>query len=246
MVRYAVSQTMARGLEQFQVCKPHGHRLCIVGRGPSAEDTIKDMRGYIAAVNHAHDWLISKGVKPNACGLIDPVPWLADHITPQDSVVYFVASMCHGLVFDKLKGKRVVVWHASQGPDYPIADLVPEGSPLVAGATSMLLRWLDLGYLSGFRSFDIHGFDCSYKGERHHVDELDQSLSFPREIIDGYGTWAGWLHQINDFFLRMERFRKDAAKGEMDPIEITVHGDGLFQHIVKREFGGRTVRIGAL
>lgn len=238
MVRAAVRLAMARGLEQFQLVKPHGHTLSVVARGPSAEDTLGELTGVIASVNHAHDWLISKGVTPHACGMVDPVPWLAKQITPIKGVVYFVASQCHGSIFDKLKDSRVVVWHASQGEMYQIEDLVPPGTPMIPGGSSMSVRWLDLGYAQGFRDFHFHGFDCSYRGERHHVDEHDAHVNPPSEEVFGFRTHAGWLAQINDIFLRMERFKRD----DHDPITVTLHGTGLAQHLWKEKFGNLVAR----
>lgn len=240
MARHAISEALKRGLPEVKACKAHNLRMAIVAGGPSVEDTVGEIKGYIAAVNKAHDWLIEKGIVPQACGLLDPVPWMAHYVHPHKDVTYFVASQCHGLLFDKLKGHKVVLWHAGQGEQIRVEDIVPPGTVLIPGGTSMAMRWLDLGYFLGFRAFDFHGFDSSHrKGGKHHAYEFRQDDDLPTQEIDGYVTWPGWLMQINDFFLRMERFTRDEA---MDPIEVRLHGDGLLQHLWKQKTGSLVYR----
>lgn len=226
MVRHAIRSAMARRLPELVECEAHKHTMSIVCRGPSLIDTYKDITGYVATVNAAHNWLIEHGRRVHACGLVDPAPWLAEQITPRKDVRYFVGSQCHSLVFDKLKDHQVVVWHANQSEKYHIEDLLTPDSILVPGGTSMALRWLDLGYVLGFRAFEYHGFDCCWRGDRHHIDDHNPGAR-PEDVeLMGFRTHPGWTAQINDLFLRTESMKKF-----YEPITIKIHGDGLARHL---------------
>lgn len=214
------------------MCAFHDTRMSIVGGGPSAADTLSEITGYVATVNKAHDWLIEQGVRVHACGLIDPVPWLANYITPHREVTYFVASLCHPLVFDKLEDFKVILWHAGQGEAVPMDDIVEPGALLIPGGSSMVLRWLDLGHVLGFQKFDLHGFDCSNCGGKHHAYEFQQDDGHPTVMEDGYETDRLLLQQRDDLFRRLEFFER-----ERYPMEITVHGEGLLQKTFRDRFG---------
>lgn len=224
-----IHSALGRGLPLVAQCRPHKHTLSIIGGGPSIEDTYRDAAGYIAAVNKAHDWLIERGVIPNACGLVDPLPGLADQITPRKDVTYFVASMCHPRVFDKLRGYHVKLWHSSPCP-------VDVGDDLrISGGTTMALRWFNLGYICGFRTFHLHGMDSSVRGARHHAYEHRQDDALSTFDLHGYTTQLGLCTQVSDFFTLMNRLRID----DVEQVWFKVFGDGLFQYCIEAEFGGR-------
>lgn len=242
MARDCIRKAVARNLPALKLCKAHKLKMAIVGGGPSLEDTLGEITGYVAAVNKAHDYLISKGMNVHACGLVDPAPWLSNYITPKKGATYFVASLCHAFVFDKLAEHNVVLWHASQGEKVPMNDIVPSGSVMIPGGTTMAVRWLDLGYALGFREFDLFGLDSSHRGAKHHAYDFPQDDAIPTQELMGYVTTNGWLAQVNDIFLRTKRFEMDARDGTMDPIEITFHGDGLLQHLWKQNTGSLIFR----
>jgi hypothetical protein len=232
MARASIRLAAALDLPRVQMCAYHDRRMAIVGGGPSAADTLSEIKGYVATVNKAHDWLLEQGIRVHACGLVDPVPWLADYVTPRVGVTYFVASLCHPLVFEKLAGYRVVLWHAGQGEAVPMADIVEPGALLIPGGTSMVLRWLDLGHVLGFQKFDLHGFDCSNRAGKHHAYEFPQDDGHETVESLGFETDALLLKQADDFFRRLEFFER-----EKYPMEITVHGEGLLQTMFRRKYG---------
>jgi len=224
-VRENIKSAVSRGLPEVRLCKPHTHKLSIAAGGPSLNDTMGDLTGYIGALNGSHDHLISKGIVPNACGMMDAGDIVAELITPHPDVTYFVASMCHPSVFDKLKDCHVVLWHASNGPDCPITDLLDPDSVVIGGGTTIGLRWLNLGYVCGFRDFSFHGLDSSYRELRHAYeqpsDQTDKVMAY------GYETAIPLTVQVNCFLKMMERMKQP----DVDPISVELHGDGLLQHV---------------
>lgn len=221
-----IRSALGRGLPLVEHCRPHQHILSIIGGGPSIEDTYREAAGYIAAVNKAHDWLIERGVIPNACGLVDPLPALADQITPRKDVTYFVASMCDPRVFDKLKGYHVKLWHALPCP-VDVGDVLR-----ISGGTTIALRWFNLGYICGFRTFHLHGMDSSVRGARHHAYEHRQDDALTTFEAHGYETQLGLCTQISDFFTLLKRLELD----DVDPVRFKVFGDGLLQHLVRLRY----------
>lgn len=232
-IRENIRSALGRKLPEVRRCNRHSLQMSVVGGGPSLEDTFGKLTGYIASVNKAHDWLLEQGIVPNACNLLDPMPVVADVITPHKDVTYFVASMCHPSVFDKLKGYHVVLWHASAlaGEE----DIIVEGLRIGGGCTTAL-RWLNLGYVCGFRSFHFHGMDSSFPGKRHHVYDYPQDDDLACVELHGFRTHFGLLAQLSDFFRVLKRFREP----DIEPVEIEIHGDGLLQHCFEAEYLGRT------
>lgn len=226
-MRRNIRSALSRGLKTVHKCSAHDLTLSIAGGGPSLRDTYREMTGRIAAVNGSHDWLISQGVIPYACALIDPLPELAERITPRDDVVYFVGSCCDPAVLERLKGKHVFLWHVAGQLDDE-QEIIEEATKdwfLIGGGSTVSLRWISLGYVLGFRKFALHGFDSSLRGNEHHAYEHDEGQRPGTLMVGGFETLPAWLAQIDDFNRMLDRL----AKPDMEPCSFEVYGDGLFQ-----------------
>lgn len=221
-----VRSALGRGLPLPQHCRPHSRILCVAGGGPSLQDTWQGLNGVIVTANAGLGFLLDKGIIPWACGLLDARPHIADLIEPHPDVFYFVASTCHPRVFDKLKGCKVVLWHPSGAPG--IAEALPAGTPMIGGGTTMGIRWLNLGHYMGFRRFEMHGLDSSYRGDRTHAYPDSRDGKAGTIEINGYVTDNNFLTQCTDWFQMEEMFALDADK----PV-VNFHGDGLLQHMVR-------------
>ena len=242
-----ILKAQQRGLPVFDKrCPANTGTVSIVGGGPSAEDTIKDLKGKVIAVNGSHDWLIDRGIVPRACVLLCPVEYLTEafKFTPRDDVQYFVASLCHDNTFERLKGKNVVLWHAAQRPA-AIDALLPKGMLQIGGGGFVSLRAINLNYALGFRDFHLHGFDSSWRKapdgtHRHHVyaQERDDERVKEAETIMGYPTFLALYAQVSDFFRTVDSFERPG----FDPINFTIHGDGLFQASWLKHAGSNVYR----
>lgn len=217
-----VKSALARKLPVAARCKPHGRVMSIAGGGPSLEDTWRDLTGVIVTANAGLGFLLDKGVKPWACGILDAREHIAGMIEPRDDVFFFCASTCHPAVFDKLKGCKVVLWHPAGMPG--LSELLPFDTDMIGGGCTMGLRWLTLGYFMGFRAFECHGLDSSYRGTRTHAYADYRDGREPALMVDGYSTALNFLQQVKDFFECRTMF-----EALPNPPRITLHGTGLLQ-----------------
>ncbi len=213
----------------------------VLAGGPSLQDTIRWVKpGYIATMNGSLGYVKSKGFRHISCAVLDPRPHLADEVEAHDDVTYFLASMTHPRLWEKLlaKGCQIILWHA--GPEKAYEHLLAdEDEPvIVRGGSTMGLRWIDLGAVLGFRKFHLHGFDSSfevYSGKLggptwsvkthayHHVaDQARDHIT----TIDGYPTSINFIGQVRDF---MQRYPKWVEAG----LDLTVYGEGLLQKFLK-------------
>lgn len=204
---------LKRNLPEVRPCRAHSHKMSVAGGGPSLEDTKDKLDGYICAINGSLSYLLDNGIKVNACGVVDPHEHVADLIEARPDVHYYIASMAHPKVFEKLKGCHVIMWHAS-GPE-GVDDLV-KGLRIGGGGT-MGLRWLNIGYVCGFREFHIHGLDSSFKNKTH---AYPQPIDSQRIKVDGWETKTAFLNQVSDFSNTM---------AIMDGANFHLYGDGLLQ-----------------
>lgn len=250
-LREQMRSAVARGLPNVSTCGAHEHTLAVAAGGPSLTDTYKELKGYVAAVNGSLAWLLDKGIVPNACGVCDPGAHMADIIEPHKDVTYYLASMVHPSVFDKLiaAGCYVVLWHVAplEGIDQLLNELYPKKDWLqIGGGSTMGLRWLNLGYICGFRKFDFHGLDSSFRiYEPYHPANAEEakfryfsqsmrraSHAYPDHQddkewmeLDGYQTKVNFVAQVIDFIKVMDRY----IQPDIEPVDVRVFGEGLLQ-----------------
>jgi hypothetical protein len=222
-----VRSALGRGLPVVKPCRAHGRTMSIAAGGPSLEETWQDLSEVIVAVNASLGFLLERDVTPWACGLLDARPHIADLIEPHPEVFFFIASTCHPRVFDKLAGCKIGLWHPSGMPGLEYE--LPAGTDMIGGGTTMGLRWLSVGYFMGFRRFEAHGLDSSFRGDKTHAypdrrDGEDTTL-----VVDGYPTAINFLAQVKDYLELRDVFAKSD-----DPPTINLHGTGLLQHMAER------------
>ena len=227
--------SLARGLPQLRYIKPHGYQLAIASGGPSLADTYENLEGHVAAVNGSLKFMLDRGLIPHFCGVMDSHQRLAEIVAADPRVIYIVASNCHPALFDKLSHEhcKVHLWHAT-----PDALGTMDGEKLlfekykdplrVGGGCSIGLRWISLGYVMGYRKFQLHGLDSSFRDRETHAyadrrfgDWVDQSSIEVR----GRRTSLNFLAQVTSFGHILDRF----ARGDLEPVEFDVMGDGLLQ-----------------
>lgn len=225
VMRANMRLALARGLPTVRPCHAHDGVLSVAAGGPSLADTWQDMEGAVAAVNGSLDFLVSRGLKPWGCGVLDPGSHMPAVVGRHEGVHYFLASICDPGLFDHLDGMSVGLWHPSGVPGMTelLHEARPDGWLAVSGGTTMGLRWLNLGYTLGFRHFELHGFDSSYRAGATHAypDHTDGNEPL---TIDGYRTKLAFVRQVHEFFVILEAFNEMA-----EPITVEMHGDGWLQ-----------------
>ncbi len=237
--------------------------LLICGGGPSMGDLaqLKKIRALakrgakIWAVNKTHDFLLTKGIVPWAACLLDPMDWVAGYIAkPRSDVIYAVASQCHGDVFAALKNAQLHVWHAGvdddDGQDHPTPLLQTEFPSadwlVIPGPTTVGLRSIMVGYALGFRVFHLFGLDSSMRvGPDFSTSLHAYSKPKPTDAAEGwvslrstqgehrFYTNAHMARQVLDFEDMVERIAELVRQKTMQPIRITVHGDGMLPELAK-------------
>ncbi len=222
-----VRSALGRNLPPPKLCRPHARKLVVAGGGPSLSIDELDREGVIVTINAGQGHLLANGVKPWAVGLLDARPHIADLIEPRPDMFWFVASTCHPSVFDKLRDCQVILWHPSGAPG--IRDVLPEDAHLIAGGTTMGLRWINLGHYMGFRTFDLHGLDSSYRqGATHAYPDSRDGRQHTIEI-DGFATDNNFLQQVADYIAIREVLTLDP-----DRPTLNLFGEGLLQHTVAK------------
>lgn len=223
---------LSLGLREVDGCRPHAHTLSIAGGGPSLADTYGQMSGMVAAINGSCGFLIGKGVIPHLCGVLDAGAHMPDVIVADKRVRYYVASICDPGVFAKLKDCDVRLWHPSsvtggQG----LLELRHRSWITIAGGSTMGLRWMNLGYVLGFRTFHLHGLDSSFGPEGTHAyEDKNPNRRGQRIVVDGWVTAPNFAEQADEFFVQMAKFSEPG----IDPISVEMFGDGLLQSRFRR------------
>lgn len=205
-------------------------RISLACYGPSLSETWQDIRGPLMTVSGAHDFLQRKGVIPAWHVDCDPRPHKAQMVTPNGSTKYLMASVCHPDWWQKLKGKKVTVWHLINGDDLKTVEWVCHHDPkghgsLIGGGSTVGMRAMNVAAALGFRRFDVYGMDCSFEGNLHagpHGGKR-QETTLVRVGNRQFKTTPQLLQAARE----MEHFLQTFDA------EVTFHGDGLVQEMAR-------------
>ena len=210
--------------------------ITVCGFGPSLADTWQDIRRDrpIMTTSGAHDFLIGKGIIPTYHAECDPREYKTEFIrNSHPDVTYFINSQCHPSMFEALlPHRRVVMWHGltDEGAENLVAliDWLEPGAVLLNGGTNIGMRALPLARHKGHTEFDMHGFDCCYRGTQQWAGEhLGQFHQMVRVEVEGkrFQTSDLMMVSTDDFFLRILPM--------MPNCRFRVHGDGLLDARLK-------------
>ena len=231
-----------RGLPQVWPCEPktkdgdlNTQVLAICAGGPSLAESIDKIKeskrngAKVVALAGAAKYLIKNGVVPTAHVLLDSRVGNVGFISDIDCQ-YFVASQCDPAVFDALKDRRVMIWHAINGDkDVEAIEESYEKWVPVAGGNTIALRSLRLFQILGYHRFELFGFDSCILNGKHHAykqeaaDETEtKDIMFNKKKF----TVTAWqIQQAMEFQKMVKTFGQDW--------EIICHGDGLIAEMIK-------------
>ena len=225
-----VRSALKRGLPVSARCPAHDNIMSVAGGGPSLADTYSGLTGVIVSCNKSLSFLLDRDITPWACGVMDPGEHMADLIEPRRDVFYFLASVCHPRTFDKLTnaGCQVILWHALGLPTLEVIlnDMRPGNWSAVGGGTTIGLRWVNLGYSMGFRTFHLHGVDSSYRKGERYAYSAEGAPAYHTMTVDGFLTSPNLMGQVEDF----QSLLKMYSQPDIEPTTIEVFGDGLLPH----------------
>lgn len=253
-LRGRVNAAMARGLPTSLHCINTAREWAVVGGGPSINDHVDTIRALkqrgvaVVSVNKTHDWLLERGIVPWGHVLLDPKDWVAGYVArPRKDVRYFVASQCHGDVFEALQDYPVFLWHAGQ--DFPEDDVNEPDALLreawagatwqiVPGGTTVGLRAPMLGHhmSAGADRFHMIGFDSSRTaGKLHGYDKpeaKDAASGLQKLVHRGkkycFDTNSHMARQFVDFDKFMGELDSHYAQGRLRRgFQMKFYGCGL-------------------
>jgi hypothetical protein len=207
------------------------HKLIIIANGPTARNV--DLRKIVhatLALNGSIKLFMEQGLAPTYWAVCDPQEHVANFIPddPPQETIYFVASKCHPTVFEKLKGRKVYLWHISDHHAPERWHVAPSSSVTITACWLMnRLGWTD---------FEFWGWDGCFMDGKHHASNNDDWSAVPvvtlnyggkmegNQIIGGKEfsttrTWAAEARGAEQFFQLAEYF----------DIGIKIHGDGMME-----------------
>lgn len=241
--------TLDRGYESIV---PHlgkyPGKVCIVGAGPSLEETYKELDGDVLAINSSIKFLLDHGVVPKWAMLWDASPLVANFAIPHPEVTYLVASRCHPSVFEKLKDCNVLVWHA--GGDHDIIDVMerPEvcvklkqPEPLINGGSAGVTRGIFVAVALGYRELHIFGADSSYLNGATHIRG---SLVPEKDVFFAIGDKPPrWFRTTPEWAAQVEEYKWIFMMAIQHGVILETHGDGMLPYmhallVAKREKQG--------
>jgi len=213
--------------------EPHDRVAHLICYGPSLLKTwpVAAMAycagGDLFTVSGAHRFMLDRGIAPLAHLDCDPRAHKAKQIgDPDPRVKYWLASCISPEYLDKLEGHEVELWHSYNGEASRIAFKIDPTHKMIVGGGSIGLRAMSVLYARGYRSFDIHGMDCSFvNGLNHagiHLGKVSEGV--PVKCGDRWFDTSAVLILYARFFYKQLKMMPDAA--------IRLHGDGLLQHMM--------------
>lgn len=206
--------------------------LTIAAYGPSLEDTWQTMTRPILAMSGATRWLADRGLIADFHADMDPRPNKVLDITPPvDGVHYLMATVCPPKTWDVLKGRHVTQWHVYSGEEtYDWVGVNDNGALVIRGGSTIGLTALHVGGVLGYRHFEIHGMDGSFRdlsrAHRHAGPHTGHTQ------LDGI-TWdAGGVRYATSKIMSNAVAETKNALATF-PIFCVFHGNGLTQALVR-------------
>lgn len=226
-----IDAALELGLPEMAEMQAHERHVAIVAGGPSINDTLPSIRALadngcdVWAINGAHDWLLDRGVKPDAAWLIDGRPENVKFYRKPSDCTYYIGSRCAPEVFAALAESDVVVWH-----DANSGRFVPDDKLLVGGGTTMGVKALTAAWILGYRTIHAFGYDSCYKFTEHHGyrQEMNDGETVYDVTVDGvtYRASAWMLGQVKNFGMYAPQLAEQGCT-------IIVHGSGLLPHVAR-------------
>tara|TARA_R110000868_G_scaffold236542_3_gene490599 strand:- start:1101 stop:1970 length:870 start_codon:yes stop_codon:yes gene_type:complete len=206
--------------------------LSICGFGPSLIDTWQEIkrskRDHVMTTSGAHDFLISKGIIPRYHVETDAREHKVEFVkNSHPDVTYLINSHCHPKMFETLAKRRVIMWHGFTDDDAvnQVATLeeIEPGARLICGGTNVGMRAIVVARDLGYTRYELHGMDCSYRGEKQWAGE---HFTIPHTAVkievEGrvFDTSDLMMQSTDDFFNQLRMLRGCSFK---------IYGDGLLE-----------------
>jgi hypothetical protein len=159
--------------------KKEGSMVFVAG-GPSLRQflpQIRESKSFLVTSNNTHDYLVSEGIIPDACLILDPKEQVKDYVKNwQPHTEYLIAPVCNKGVFEnalKAGAKVTKIMLAYGMPNDQDVNLQAElyrrhARDFLVGGTMTPLRAMPLACMYGYPTIEYYGFDSCFS-----VDEPD-------------------------------------------------------------------------
>jgi hypothetical protein len=260
-----IGHSIRLGHQQVRGHALQAERVCLVGGGPSLNDTFDELRelyfagAKVVTVNGSYQWCLERNIRPSAQIVLDARATNARFVDPDiPQCRYLLASQCHRDTWAAVEGRPDVwIWHAvaGEGPQKDLLDAYYLGQwQPVSGGTTVVMRALLLLRTLGFVRFDLFGVDSCWMGEQHHAYDQPENASDKRvkvtvspsartELARDFWCAPWHMQQLADFLQTIR------VNGEQ--FVLNVHGDGLLAFVLRagaevviREQAAQAVRQG--
>ncbi len=237
-----VEHSIRLGYPQIRPQHPQMDRVCLVGGGPSLDDTLDELRelyfagAKVVTVNGAYHWCLERNIRPSVQIVLDARASNARFVSPAvANCKYVVASQCAPETWAAVDGRPDVwIWHAAARDNEtlrPVLDAfyLQNWMP-TPGGTTVIMRALSVLRALGFLRFDLFGVDSCFMGSKHHAyvqpeNDVDKAFEVPvyptghPELARTF-TCAPWHLKQLECFLQHIRINGHT-------FVLNVHGDGL-------------------
>lgn len=200
----------------------------IIGYGPSLADTWREINPDkpLITMSGALKVLLDNGLTPREG------KWFHAHVDPRadnmgvvpqrQDVIYLMGSCAHPKMFKHLEGCPIALWHGMSGPH--TKDWIAENDPgqvLVAAGSTIGLSAIHLAGVFGFRHFEIHGMDGSFRGDARHAGPHGGFVQGqrPSKLNEAYMTSRLMDNANFEIVAMLKNF----------PLFCVFHGDGVMQ-----------------
>lgn len=207
--------------------------LSIACYGPSLKDTWQDLTHPILSMSGATKFLAERGITADFHIDMDPRKHkVMTSLPPVPGVTYLVASVCVPEYFDALKDSTVILWHTVSSNWEDDLKWVSEHDPnqlVISAGSTIGLAAIHIGGVLGFRRFEIHGMDGSFKdGQRHagpHAGKVQKESH----------VWAAGGVKYRTTQIMSNAVAETINTFRSFPILGVFHGDGLTQALIREE-----------
>lgn len=182
--------------------EPREGSFIFVAGGPTLKEFLPEIKTrfeageFIMTSNHTHDFLISGGIIPTACLIMDPKEKVKKYVkNVSKTTIYYVAVVCHKEVFANLlkKEAKIIKLCTAYGiEDQSDIDLQLElykksARHFLVGGTMTPLRAMTFATQLGFKKVEFYGFDsCFSTKEPNLVYEND--LNYKKALYRNGGV----------------------------------------------------------
>lgn len=227
-----VEKSIERIKKRIKPAEPNNRRMILACYGPSLRDMIPRIKAEmeeaacdVVSVSGAHDFLLKEGIVPAYHVECDPRPHKADNIEKgHPDVRYLIASVVHPVLFDKLEGFDVSLWHVAEKEHaVDLFRLGEKGQHIISGGGSVGLRAMSLFYTMGYRDFSVYAMDCSFADDgkmwagKHAGKQHEQAVVKVTVAGRQFTTSPVLASYATDFIEMIQK---------MDA-QIRIYGDGM-------------------